>query len=74
MHAATRARQFADPPRDVIMEELYVRKKLGPFCCECFFLMNNLRGRSDSTFSSHRKNTRCWKFPGNSDDRDVMLY
>jgi hypothetical protein len=54
MHVVVRATHFADPPCDVIMEELYVHKKLGPCCCECF-LMNNLRGRSDSTFSSRRK-------------------
>jgi len=41
------------------MEKLYVHKKLGPFCCECF-LMNNLRGRSDSTFSFYRKNVGYW--------------
>lgn len=56
-------RQFADLPRDVIMEELYAHKKLGPCCCDCI-LMNNLRRkrRSNPTSSFHLER-QDGKFP-----------
>jgi len=56
VHIYVVMRQGSSPisRRDVIMEELYVRKKLGPLCCGCI-LMNNLRRGSDPTFCFHRE-------------------
>jgi hypothetical protein len=50
------------------MEELYVHKKLGLRRCD-LVLMNNLRGRSDPTFSFHREGQ-----DENCDNRNVMVY
>jgi hypothetical protein len=55
------------------MEELYVHKKLGLRCCDCI-LMNNLRGKSDPTFSFRREGQAGKVFSENSDNRNVMVY
>jgi hypothetical protein len=55
------------------MGELYVHKKLGLRFCDSI-LMNNLRERSDPTFSFHREGRDGNFFSENSDNRNVMAY
>jgi hypothetical protein len=67
------AREFADSPRDVIMVKLYVHKKFGLRFCDSI-LMNNLRGRSDPSFSFLREGQDGNFSSENSDNRNVMVY